>query len=142
MAAKKQPAKSTGTGEAGQGGPESVGPWGTTRGLDQDAPWGVEEDSPLDEGSEPTAVSEGRRGERRAGPSSGGTKGGPGAAAGEDGIGTVEPTRYPEAGPGLAPDAPGRHPFPDESSTGSLADNPTEEQTGMRPEGVSRRDGA
>ena len=32
-----------------------------------DAPWGVEEDSPMDEGSEVTAVTEARRGERRAG---------------------------------------------------------------------------
>lgn len=132
MTARKPSAKSTDTGEAGQGGPESVGPWGTTRGLDQDAPWGVEEDSPLDEGSEPTAVSEGRRGERRAGAS---------AAAGGDGLGTVEPTPFHEAGPGMTPDTPGRRPFPDESSTGSLSDNPLEEETGMRPEGVSRRDG-
>ncbi|WP_326557764.1 hypothetical protein [Micromonospora sp. NBC_01796] len=132
MAAKKQ---STTNGEAvnaGEGGPESVGPWGTTRGLGQDAPWGVEEDSPIDEGSEPTAVSEGRRGERRAGEP---------AAAGGDGLGTVEPTPFHEGGPGLTPDTPGRHSFPDESSTGSLADNPIEEETGMRPEGTSRGKG-
>jgi hypothetical protein len=132
MTAKEQP---TSSGESGQAmeasGPESVGPWGTTRGIDQDPPWGLAEDSPKDEGSEPTAVSEGRRGERRAAPD--------GAAAGRDGLGTVEPTRFREAGPGGAPDTPARHAFPDDDGTDDLPDNSLERQTGMRPEGVSRR---
>lgn len=132
MTTKKQPTTSGEARDAREGrGPESVDPWGTTRGIDQDPPWGLDEDSPKEEGSEPTAVSEGRRGERRAASS---------ASAGGDGLGTMEPTPFHEAGPGLTPDTPGRHSFPDESSTGALADNSLEEQTGMRPEGASRGD--
>ena len=49
---------------AGAGGGQ---PWVTRDGFDADPPWGAGEDSPMDEGSEETAVPEGRRGERRAG---------------------------------------------------------------------------
>jgi hypothetical protein len=113
-------------------GPQSAAPWGSAGGIDREPPWGVSEDSPMDEGSEPTAAPEGRRGERRAGPPSG---------AGHLGLGPVEPTRVTEAGPGGAPDAaPGHRPFPDEVYRDDLPDNPLERQTGMRPEGVSRRE--
>jgi hypothetical protein len=84
----------------------------------------------MDEGSEPTAVTGGRRGERR-------------AAEPQEGerpeLGPVEPTRAPEAGPGAPPDpAPSHRPFPDESDLADLGDNPLEEETGMRSEGVTR----
>jgi hypothetical protein len=88
-------------------GPQSPAPWGSAGGIDREPPWGASEDSPLDEGSEPTAVPEGRRGERRAGRST--------AVSGRHGFGSVEPTRVGEAGP-------------------------LERQTGMRPEGVARRE--
>jgi hypothetical protein len=113
-------------------GPQSVGPWGTTGELEGDPTWGVSEDSPLDEGSEDAAVLPGRRGERRAAAWS--------DTSGRHGFGPVEPTRFPEAGPGGPPDpAPARRPFPDESDTGDLPDNALEEQTGMRPERRPRR---
>lgn len=117
------------------GGPESVAPWGTTDGFDADPPWGAGEDAPMDEGSEENAVPEGRRGERRA---AGAAPGGP--KAGRHGFGSVEPTRYPEAGPGAPPDpAPSGRTFPDDSADGDLADNALEEATGMHPEGFRRR---
>lgn len=115
-------------------GPESVAPWGTTDGFDADPPWGAGEDSPMDEGSEQTAVAEGRRGERRA---VDGAKTPPG---GRHGFGSVEPTRTPAAGPGAPPDpAPSRRTFPDDVAGEDLPDNALEEATGMRPEGVSWR---
>jgi hypothetical protein len=120
-----------GKGEGGSQtpGPQAPGPWGSVGGFDRGAPWGVSEDSPMDEGSETTAVTGGRLGERRAAePRDGGPE-----------LGSVEPTRAPEAGPGGPPDpAPSRRPFPDESDLADLGDNPLEEQTGMRPEGVVR----
>ncbi|MEU2614791.1 hypothetical protein ABZ570_24875 [Micromonospora sp. NPDC007271] len=116
-------------------GPEATAPWGTTDGFDADPPWGAGEDAPMDEGSEETAVPEGRRGERRA------AGAGPdGPAAGRHGFGSVEPTRAPEAGPGAPPDpAPSARTFPDDSAEGDLPDNALEEATGMHPEGVSWR---
>ncbi|TCB93431.1 hypothetical protein E0H26_23120 [Micromonospora zingiberis] len=116
-------------------GPESVEPWGTTGGFDADPPWGAGADSPMDEGSEDTAVPEGRRGERRAGET---PEEHP--LAGRHGFGSVEPTRTPAAGPGAPPDpAPARRPFPEEVADEDLPDNALEEATGMRPEGVSWR---
>lgn len=88
---------------------ELAGPWpmGT---LDRPAPWGVDDDSPMDEGSEATAVPEGELGDRRAGQ--------PEEPDDEVQLGTVEPTATPEAGPGGAPDpAPRRRPFPDAAET-------------------------
>ncbi|MBB4962544.1 hypothetical protein [Micromonospora polyrhachis] len=149
MNARKQPSTSGGSGRAGDrsgqpptdgsgpdtGGPESAGVWGWGGGFDRDTPVGVGADSPLDEGSEPTAVPPGRRGERRAGEPSE-----PTGPAGRHGFGPVEPSRIPAAGPGAPPDpAPRRRTFPDETMTGDLPDNAVEEQTGMRPEGVSKR---
>lgn len=111
-------------------GPQAPGPWGTTGEIDRGAPWGVSEDSPMDEGSETTAVTEGRRGERRAA--------GPDEERGPE-LGPAEPTRTPEAGPGAPPDpAPAVRPFPDESEPADVGDNPVEEATGMRPEGAIR----
>ena len=123
-------------GRGGDGrGPESAAPWGTTDGFDADPPWGAGADSPMDEGSEETAVPDGRRGDRRAGEP---TTAGP--AAGRHGFGPVEPTRATEAGPGAPPDpAPSRRTFPDDRAEGDLPDNALEEATGMHPEGVSRR---
>ncbi|MEU4477520.1 hypothetical protein AB0F68_05520 [Micromonospora sp. NPDC023966] len=123
----------SGRGEAR--GPESAAPWGTTDGFDADPPWGAGDDDPMDEGSEENAVPEGRRGERRA------AGAGPdGPKAGRHGFGSVEPTRATEAGPGAPPDpAPSRRTFPDDRADGDLGDNPLEDATGMRPEGVSRR---
>jgi hypothetical protein len=145
MAAEKRTGDGTGgqpraAGEAdalgGARGPESVGPWGTVGELEAVEPhWGAPEESPMGEGSEPTAVPPGLLGERRAGPDGRGRTG----PAGRHGFGTAEPTRVPEAGPGGAPDpAPPRRPFPDEAASGDLPDNPLERQTGMRPEGVQR----
>jgi hypothetical protein len=76
-----------------------------------EAPWGVEEDSPMDQGSETAAVNEARRGERRAG-------GPPEEPAERQGIlPTAEPTRTGEAGPGTPPDpAPPHRSFPDVES--------------------------
>jgi hypothetical protein len=112
-------------------GPQAPGPWGWGGGVDRDAPWGVSQDSPMDEGSEATAITEDRRGERAAEPRE--------RQPGQRGLGSAEPTRVPEAGPGGPPDpAPARRPFPDETATGDLPDNALEEQTGMRPEGVSK----
>lgn len=131
----RQPATRTDTpDQAGRSaeacGPQSPGPWGWGGGADRPSPWGVSEDSPMDEGSEPTAVPEGRRGERRAAPS---------GRPGRHGLGSVEPTRVPEAGPGGAPDAaPGRRPFPDGSSTCDVPDNALERQTGMPTKGRTR----
>ncbi|MFC4145069.1 hypothetical protein ACFO0M_02265 [Micromonospora mangrovi] len=123
-------------GREGDGrGPEAAAPWGTTDGFDADPPWGAGEDSPMDAGSEETAVSDGRRVDRRAGAAGTG-----GPAAGRHGLGSVEPTRTTEAGPGAPPDpAPARRTFPDDSAGGDLPDNALEEATGMHPEGVSRR---
>ncbi|WP_433460861.1 hypothetical protein [Micromonospora sp. CA-248212] len=103
------------TAHEGRGGdrlePEATNPWGTSDGLDADAPWGAGDDSPMDEGSEETAVPEGRRGERRAGLPDG--QSGP---AGRHGFGSVEPTRTTMAGPGAPPDpAPSGRTFPDEA---------------------------
>ncbi|KAB1924848.1 hypothetical protein F8280_12860, partial [Micromonospora noduli] len=75
--------------------PEATKPWGTGDGFDADAPWGTADDSPMDEGSEETAVPEGRRGERRAGAPAGRSD-----PAGRHGFGSVEPTRTTMAGPG------------------------------------------
>lgn len=123
------------SGPAEERGPESSLPWGTTDGFDADPPWGADRDAPMNEGSEETAVPEGRRGERRA---RGAAPGGP--AAGRHGFGSVEPTRTPEAGPGAPPDpAPSARTFPDDSADGDLPDNALEEATGMHPEGVRRR---
>ncbi|MBX7268103.1 hypothetical protein KIF24_20055 [Micromonospora sp. Llam7] len=115
-------------------GPERTAPWGTTDGFDADPPWGAGADSPLDEGSEETAVPEGRRGERRAdGAAEGGAVSRP---DGRHGFGSVEPTRTPVAGPGAPPDpAPSRRSFPDDEAGGDLPDNALEEATGMHPEG-------
>ncbi|MFI5927612.1 hypothetical protein ACIA3K_16695 [Micromonospora sp. NPDC051543] len=103
------------TAHEGRGGdrlePEATNPWGTSDGFDADAPWGAGDDSPMDEGSEETAVPEGRRGERRAGAPDG--QSGP---AGRHGFGSVEPTRTTVAGPGAPPDpAPSGRTFPDEA---------------------------
>ncbi|MET7963326.1 hypothetical protein ABZ356_03225 [Micromonospora zamorensis] len=94
--------------------PEAAQPWGTSDGFDADAPWGTDEDSPMDEGSEETAVPEGRRGERRAG-----APAGPSDPAGRHGFGSVEPTRTTMAGPGAPPDpAPSGRTFPDDADIG------------------------
>ncbi|KAB1942226.1 hypothetical protein F8271_13080 [Micromonospora sp. ALFpr18c] len=91
--------------------PEAVNPWGTGDDFDADAPWGAGDDSPMDEGSEETAVPEGRRGERRAGAPAGDY-----GSAGRHGFGSVEPTRTTMAGPGAPPDpAPSGRTFPDEA---------------------------
>ncbi|WP_433532315.1 hypothetical protein ACQPYA_09900 [Micromonospora sp. CA-263727] len=117
-------------------GPEGVAPWGTTDGFDADPPWGAGTDSPMDEGSEETAVPEGRRGERRAGEPTDRDADRP---AGRHGFGSVEPTGTPAAGPGAPPDpAPSRRTFPDDVAGEDLPDNALEEATGMHPEGVSR----
>lgn len=120
-----------GASSAAGAGPEEPGPWGSAGGLDRGSPWGVSEDSPMDEGSETTAVTGARRGERRIEEGR--------LADGRQQLGPVEPSRVPEAGPGGPPDpAPSRRTFPDETIAGDLPDNPLEEQTGMRPEGVTR----
>ncbi|MET8352333.1 MULTISPECIES: hypothetical protein [unclassified Micromonospora] len=91
--------------------PEAVEPWKAEDGFDAEPPWGVDEHSPMDEGSEETAVPEGQRGDRRAGAPAG--RSGP---AGRHGFGSVEPTRTTEAGPGAPPDpAPSRRSFPDDA---------------------------
>ncbi|MET8308688.1 hypothetical protein [Micromonospora sp. NPDC005173] len=91
--------------------PEAVEPWGTRDGFDAEPPWGTGEDSPMDEGSEETAVPEGQRGERRAGAPAGRAN-----PAGRHGFGSVEPTRTPTAGPGAPPDpAPSGRTFPDDA---------------------------
>ncbi|WP_203999615.1 hypothetical protein [Micromonospora lutea] len=116
--------------------PEDAAPWGTTDGFDADPPWGAGEDSPMGEGSEETAVPEGRRGERRA---AGTLAGDPDRPAGRHGFGSVEPTRTPVAGPGAPPDpAPSRRSFPDDEAGGDLPDNALEGATGMHPEGTGR----
>ncbi|MEU9506103.1 hypothetical protein AB0D32_07450 [Micromonospora sp. NPDC048170] len=97
----------------GRGGdrrtPESVAPWVTRDGLDAEPPWGTGEDDPMDEGSEETAVPQGRRGERRAGEPA--EASGP---TGRHGLGSVETTPTRPAGPGAPPDpAPARRSFPD-----------------------------
>jgi hypothetical protein len=136
MTAKKQPRErdeagrnqpGAGPSDAGDGragdsaeasGPQAAGPWGWADGFDQDPPWGLGEDSPLDEGSEPTAVPGGRRGERRAGAD---------GRSNRHGFGSVEPSRVPEAGPGTPPDpAPPRRPFPTGGATGELPDEAVE----------------
>lgn len=74
-------------------------------------PWGVEEDSPMDEGSEVAAVDEARRGERRA------ARPREEPAARQGILPTAEPTRTGEAGPGTPPDpAPPHRSFPDVES--------------------------
>lgn len=111
-------------------GPEAEGRWGSPDGFDRPAPWGVSEDSPMDEGSEPTAVPPGRRGERRAAEP---------ARPGRYGLGSVEPTRVPAAGPGAPPDpAPARRPFPAGTPADDPPDNPLERQTGMPTRGTRR----
>ncbi|WP_229397869.1 hypothetical protein [Micromonospora okii] len=116
-------------------GPESAGPWGSTGGFDAGPPWGAGEDSPMDEGSEETAVPGGSLGDRRAGEPAA-----PTPPAGRHGFGTIEETRATEAGPGAPPDpAPARRTFPDDTAGGDLPDNAVEEATGMRPEGAHRR---
>ncbi|MER7891520.1 hypothetical protein ABTX15_17005 [Micromonospora sp. NPDC094482] len=91
--------------------PEVTVPWGTRDVYDTEPPWGSDEDSPLDEGSEETAVPEGRRGERRAG-----APAGPSGPQGRHGFGSVEPTRLTEAGPGAPPDpTPPTRSFPDDA---------------------------
>jgi hypothetical protein len=76
--------------------------------LAPESPWGVSEDSPMNEGSEPTAVPNAERGDRRAGEQAG---------PDEDHFGqlpTIEDTPTREAGPGIPMDpAPPRPPFPD-----------------------------
>lgn len=148
MSVSRRPANRGGD-ETGRGhGPESVEPWGTTGGTeDRDPPWGAGEDSPLDEGSEPTGLPPGRRAERRAGAPTageraGGEEAGPWAPeSGRHGFGTVEPSRVPEAGPGGPPDpAPSRRLYPEDTGLDDLGDNPLERETGMRPEGVARHE--
>ncbi|HEX5594970.1 MAG TPA: hypothetical protein VFX61_02970 [Micromonosporaceae bacterium] len=114
-------------------GPEDTEPWGWTGGINEPAPWGVSQDSPMDEGSEPTAVTEGRRGERRAGfPAP------PDEKAGRHGFGPVEPSRVREAGPGGPPDpAPHRRSFPEPVST-DPPDNSIERQAGSHTRGTRR----
>ncbi|MFJ6197859.1 hypothetical protein [Micromonospora sp. NPDC092111] len=115
-------------------GPQSAAPWGTTDGFDADPPWGAGADDPMDEGSEETAVPEGRRGERRAGAPAQDSP-----PAGRHGFGPVEPTPTMPAGPGAPPDpAPARRSFPNDTAGGDLPDNAVEEATGMHPEGISR----
>jgi hypothetical protein len=114
-------------------GPQQAGAWGTTGEYEGELPWGVGEDSPMDEGSEATAVPPGRRGERRAGEPAREATGA--ARAGRHGFGPVEPSRHLEAGPGAPPDpAPSRRTFPDDRAGGDLPDNALEEATGMHPE--------
>jgi hypothetical protein len=102
------------TGSSGRGDrqqPEAANPWVTRDGFDADPPWGLGEHDPMDEGSEETAVPEGRRGERRAD-----APAAPSGRAGRHGFGPVEPTRTPMAGPGAPPDpAPTRRSFPDDA---------------------------
>ncbi|WP_320068598.1 hypothetical protein [Micromonospora sp. RTGN7] len=116
-------------------GPRSAAPTDTSEGFDADPPWGAGEDSPMNEGSEETAVPPGNLGDRRAGaPAS------PTPPEGRHGFGTVEKTPVTEAGPGAPPDpAPSRRTFPDDTAGGDLPDNSLEESTGMHPEGISRR---
>ncbi|MFG1888004.1 hypothetical protein ACGFIR_09045 [Micromonospora sp. NPDC049051] len=97
----------------GRGGdrrpPEATTAWVTRDGLDAEPPWGTGGHDPMDEGSEETAVPEGRRGERRAGEPAGAS--GP---TGRHHFGPVEPTPTRPAGPGAPPDpAPARRSFPD-----------------------------
>ncbi|MFI7606218.1 hypothetical protein ACIBTV_13940 [Micromonospora sp. NPDC049366] len=103
------------TADKGRGGgqaprdPEVTVPWGTRDVYDTEPPFGVDEDSPMDEGSEETAVPQGRRGERRAGAPSA-----PSGPMGRHGFGPVEPSRQSEAGPGAPPDpAPSGRTFPE-----------------------------
>ncbi|PWR11545.1 hypothetical protein DKT68_05490 [Micromonospora acroterricola] len=96
--------------------PEATEPWKAEDGFDAEPPWGTDEDSPMDEGSEETAVPEGRRGDRRAG-----APAGPSDPAGRHGFGSVEPTRTPAAGPGAPPDpAPSRRSFPDDADINEM----------------------
>lgn len=75
--------------------------------TNRQTPWGVSEDSPMDEGSEPTAVDEARRGERRAAK---------GAKPGEGRLGRTEPVSTTEAGPTGPPNpAPKRRSFPSDA---------------------------
>ncbi|WP_327031054.1 hypothetical protein OG989_16790 [Micromonospora sp. NBC_01740] len=93
----------------GRRAPEATTPWVTRDGMDVEAPWGVAEHDPMNEGSEETAVPEGRRGERRADEPAG-----PSGPAGRHGFGPIEPTPTRPAGPGAPPDpAPARRSFPD-----------------------------
>ncbi|MFI6819889.1 hypothetical protein ACIBJE_02910 [Micromonospora sp. NPDC050187] len=111
-------------------GPQRPGPWGSTGEYEGELPWGVGEDSPMDEGSEVAGVPPGRRGERRAGEPARVTR-----PAGRHGFGPVESGRHVEAGPGAPPDpAPSRRTFPDDRAGGDLPDNALEEATGMHPE--------
>jgi hypothetical protein len=125
------------TSAGGATGPQDPGPWGTTGdGFDAGPPWGAGEDSPMNEGSEETAVAPGSRGDQRAGEPSA-----PTPPAGRHGFGTVESPPMPEAGPGAPPDpAPARKTFPTEDTDGDLPDSPLEDATRMRPEGTSRRE--
>ena len=89
----------------------------------------------MDEGSEETAVPEGRRGERRAG-----APAGPTPTRGAARLRQRRGAPVAEAGPGAPPDpAPARRAFPNDSAGGDLPDNALEEATGMHPEGISRR---
>ncbi|NBE84499.1 hypothetical protein [Micromonospora rubida] len=116
-------------------GPGSAAPFGTSDGFDAGPPWGAGEDSPMDEGSEETAVPEGSLGDRRAG-----APAEPTPPAGRHGFGNVEERPVAEAGPGAPPDpAPSRRVFPNDSAGGDLPDNALEEATGMHPEGINRR---
>ncbi|MET8911847.1 hypothetical protein [Micromonospora sp. NPDC004551] len=102
------------TGSSGRGDeqqPEAANPWVTRDGFDAEPPWGAGEHDPMDEGSEESAVPEGRRGERRAG-----APARPSGRAGRHGFGSVEPTRTSMAGPGAPPDpAPSGRSFPDDA---------------------------
>jgi len=76
--------------------------------IDVNPPWGVGEDSPMDEGSEPVAAPEAQRGERRAAEDieEGDEMYGPN-------LGPTEPIEVPEAGPGGPHEpSPPRRPFP------------------------------
>ncbi|MCM0678649.1 hypothetical protein NCC78_28840 [Micromonospora phytophila] len=100
--------------------PETVEPWVTRDGFDADPPWGTGEHDPMDEGSEETAVPEGRRGDRRAAD----VRSDPAHPAGRHSIGSVEPSRIPEAGPGAPPDpAPSRRSFPDDADIGPRSED-------------------
>lgn len=108
------------------GRPEPPVPLETTEriDIDEEEPWGVSEDSPMDEGSEETAVTEGQRGELRAAASD---------EAEQPSLGPMEPTPTPEAGPGGPPDpAPARRSFPANELIDDLPDDSIERQTGGR----------
>lgn len=87
------------------GAPVALDPEGP---VDVNPPWGVGEDSPMDEGSEPSAVPEGQRGERRAAEEESDETPGPD-------LGPTGPIETAEAGPGGPHEpSPRRTPFPHE----------------------------